>query len=108
MQIVQPFELLNMEEPPVCTDVGACRAVPQVSNLTQVLRQVVLVVGLSGQLQVTTERVQPHWVSPVEAHSNASSTAALTIDCICRYSVRTLTTFLNVRLLINRVKKILK
>lgn len=96
-----------MEEPPDCTDVSASRAVPQVGNLTQVLRQVVLVVGLSGQLQVTTERVQPHWVSPVEAHSNAS-TAALTIDYICSYSMRTLTTFLDVRLLINRVKKILK
>lgn len=49
------------------TDVGACRAVPQVSDLTQVLRQVVLMVGLIGQLQVTTERVQPHWISPEEA-----------------------------------------
>lgn len=46
------------------TDVRACRAVPQVGDLTQVLGQVVLVVGLVGQLQVTTKRVQPDWISP--------------------------------------------
>lgn len=46
---------------------GACRAVPQISYLTQVLRQVILVVSLSGQLQVVTEWVQPHWISPTEA-----------------------------------------
>lgn len=51
----------------------ACRAVPQVGDLTQVLRQVILMVGLVGQLQVTTERVQPHWVRPVEANENKVS-----------------------------------
>lgn len=53
---------------------GACRAVPQISYLTQVLRQVVLVVSLSGQLQVVTEWVQPHWISPAEANGCISST----------------------------------
>lgn len=47
---------------------GACRAVPQVSYLTEVLRQVVLMVSLSGQLQVATEWVQPHWISPEGAN----------------------------------------
>lgn len=46
------------------THVRACRAVPQVGDLTQVLGQVVLVVGLVGQLQVPTKRVQPDWISP--------------------------------------------
>lgn len=46
---------------------SACRAVPQVSYLTQVLRQIVFVVSLSGQLQVTTEWVQPHWICPEQA-----------------------------------------
>lgn len=48
---------------------SACRAVPQVSYFTQVLRQVVLVVSLGGQLQVATEWVQPHWISPTEENS---------------------------------------
>lgn len=52
------------------TYVRARRAVPQVGDLTQVLRQIVLMVGLVGQLQVTTERVQPHWVRPMEAEAN--------------------------------------
>lgn len=47
---------------------SSCRAVPQVSYLTQVLRQVVLMVSLGSQLQITTEWVQPHWISPVEAN----------------------------------------
>lgn len=47
------------------TDVSACWAVPKVGDLAQVLRQVILVVSLVGQLQVTTKRVQPHWISPV-------------------------------------------
>ena len=47
---------------------GACRAVPQVSYLTEVLRQVVLMVSLGGQLQVATEWVQPHWISPAEGN----------------------------------------
>lgn len=45
---------------------SARRAVPQVGYLAQVLRQVILVVRLSGQLQVATERVQPHRISPAE------------------------------------------
>lgn len=63
---------------------GACRAVPQVRYLTQVLRQVVLVVSLSGQLQVATERVQPHWISPAEANGRTS----LTLNCFISYSMR--------------------
>lgn len=51
----------------VGTDVSACRAVPQVSYLTQVLRQVILMVSLSSQLKVATEWVQPHWIGPAEA-----------------------------------------
>lgn len=47
---------------------GACGAVPQVSDLTQVLRQVVLVVGLGSQLQVATEWVQPHRIGPAGAN----------------------------------------
>lgn len=47
---------------------SACRAVPQVSYFTQVLRQVILMVSLSGQLQVATEWVQPHWICPAEAN----------------------------------------
>ena len=46
------------------TDVGACGAVPQVCDLAQVLGQVVLMVGLVGQFQVATKRVQPDWISP--------------------------------------------
>lgn len=48
---------------------SACRAVPQVSYLTQVLWQVVLMVSLGSQLQVATEWVQPHRISPAEANS---------------------------------------
>lgn len=51
----------------VGTDVSACGAVPQVSYLTQVLRQVILMVSLSSQLKVATEWVQPHWIGPAEA-----------------------------------------
>lgn len=61
--------LWNIHKCQAGTDMGACRTVPQVSYLTQVLRQVVLVVSLIGQLQVATERVQPHWISPAEAES---------------------------------------
>lgn len=52
----------------VGTDMGARRAVPQVCYLTQVLRQVILVVSLCGELQIATEWVQPHWISPAEAN----------------------------------------
>lgn len=41
---------------------GACGAVPQICNLTQVLRQVILMLSLRSQLQVPAERVQPHRV----------------------------------------------
>lgn len=41
---------------------GAGGAVPQVCDLTQVLREVILVLGLRGQLQVPAEGVQPHRV----------------------------------------------
>jgi len=50
----------------VGTDMSSRRAVPQVSYLTQVLGQVVLMVGLGSQLQVAAEWVQPHWISPAE------------------------------------------
>ena len=45
---------------------GAGGAVPQVSDLTQVLRQVILVLSLGGQLQVPAERIQPHRVGPAD------------------------------------------
>ena len=48
---------------------SASGAVPQVSYLTQVLWQVVLMVSLGSQLQVATEWVQPHRISPAEANS---------------------------------------
>lgn len=48
----------------VLTYMRTRRAVPKVGDLAQVLGQVVLVVGLVGQLQVTTKRVQPDWISP--------------------------------------------
>lgn len=70
---------------------GACRTVPQVRYLTQVLRQVVLVVSLIGQLQVATERVQPHWISPAEAESGHYS-VRLTVEQIARTQI--LKTFL--------------
>lgn len=41
---------------------SACGAVPQICNLTQVLRQVILMLSLRSQLQVPAERVQPHRV----------------------------------------------
>lgn len=44
--------------------VGAGRAAPQVGDLTQVLRQVILVLCLGSQLQVPAERIQPHGVGP--------------------------------------------
>lgn len=47
---------------------SARRAVPQVGYLAQVLGQVVLVVGLSSQLQVAAEWVQPHWIRTEEAN----------------------------------------
>lgn len=53
----------------------ACRAVPQVGDLAQVLGQVVLMVSLVGQLQVMTERVQPHWVRSSEANEYNLSTS---------------------------------
>ena len=45
---------------------GAGGAVPQVSDLTQVLRQVILVLSLGSQLQVSAERIQPHRVGPAD------------------------------------------
>lgn len=45
---------------------GAGGAVPQVSDLTQVLWQVILVLSLGGQLQVPAERIQPHRVGPAD------------------------------------------
>lgn len=41
---------------------GTGGAVPQVCNLAQVLREVVLVLSLRRQLQVPAEGVQPHRV----------------------------------------------
>lgn len=43
---------------------GAGGAAPQVGDLAQVLRQVVLVLGLGSQFQVPAERIQPYWVGP--------------------------------------------
>lgn len=54
------------------TDVRARRAVPQVGDLAQVLGQVVLVVGLVGQLQVPTKRVQPDRISPADRIKKAT------------------------------------
>lgn len=62
------------------TDVSACWAVPKVSDLTQVLRQVIFMVGLVGQLQVTTKRVQPHWISP--AVVNPTNTLARATESV--------------------------
>ena len=53
---------------------SACGAVPQVRDLTQVLRQVILVVSLGGQLQVMAEPVQPHRIRPTKANTVLSNT----------------------------------
>lgn len=61
--------------------VGAGRAVPQICDLTQVLRQVVLVLRLRCQLHVPAEGVQPYRVGPArgreEQPSEGRQTAAL-------------------------------
>lgn len=46
------------------SSVGAGGAAPQVSDLAQVLWQVVLMLSLGSQFQVPAERIQPHRVGP--------------------------------------------
>lgn len=48
------------------SSMGAGGAVPQVCDLTQVLREVIFVLGLRSQLQVPAEGVQPHRVGSIE------------------------------------------
>lgn len=55
--------------------VGAGRAVPEVSDLAQVLWQVVLVLRLRRQLHVPAEGVQPHRVGPARGEELPSAQA---------------------------------
>lgn len=55
--------------------VGARRAVPEVGDLAQVLRQVVLVLRLRRQLHVPAEGVQPHRVGPARGEEQPSGQA---------------------------------
>jgi hypothetical protein len=50
--------------------VGTSRAIPQVSDLTKVLRQVILVLSLCSQLQIPAEGIQPHGVGSVVGEWN--------------------------------------
>lgn len=53
---------------------GAGRAVPEVGDLAQVLRQVILMLRLRRQLHVPAEGVQPHRVGPARGRGAALST----------------------------------
>lgn len=54
----------------VCeTDVSPSGAVPQICDVTQVLGQVVFVLGLSSQLEVSAERVQPYRIGTAHKHT---------------------------------------
>lgn len=63
------------------TDVSASGAVPQVCDVTQILGQVVFVLGLGGQLEVSAERIQPYRIRSTHTHTHTR----LLIQCIQLY-----------------------